>query len=148
MKIYIDTQLWARVAEERESPFYMGENYVSKVRVYFNSIPYKWYPTMKFLKANNRRKGPIGYDTSGYGIETVYNLKGYESSEWHFFDFTLSAWEGIVDTPGSLDITLIINHIDDDGNVNKQHLINFKNHVMKTTIFGDDNNVIVIGDDP
>ena len=75
MKVYIDAQSWARVAEERESPFYMGENYVSKVRVYFNTEPNNWYPTIKFLKSNNRRKGPISYDVSGYGIETVYNLK-------------------------------------------------------------------------
>ena len=148
MKVYIDAQSWARVAEERESPFYMGENYVSKVRVYFNTEPNNWYPTIKFLKSNNRRKGPISYDVSGYGIETVYNLKGYESAVWYFFDFTLSAWEGIVDTPGPLEMTLIINHLDDSDEVHMQHLINFKNQVARTTILGEENNIIVIGDDP
>lgn len=148
MKIFIDTKTWSRVAEERESPFYMGENYVSRVRIYFNSTPTNWFPTLKFLKSNNRRKGPISYDTSGYGVETIYNLKGYDSSEWHFFDFTLSAWEGILDTPGSLDMTLIVNHVNDSGEVFKQNLVNFKNHVARTTVFGEENNVIVIGDDP
>lgn len=147
MKIYVDTTKWARVAEERESPFYMGENNVSRIRVYFDTEPSNWYPTLKFVKSNSRKKGPISYDVGGYGVETIYNLDGYESAEWYFFDFTVSAWDGIVDVPGDLQITLIINHIENDV-IASQHLINFKNNVVKTTIYGDDENIVVYGDDP
>lgn len=147
MKIFIDTTTWARVAEERESPFYMGENNVSKIRVYFNTAPTDWYPTLKFVKSNNRRVGPITYDVNGYGSETVYNLEGYERANWYFFDFTISAWKGVLDVSGELQITLIINHVVNN-TINSQHLVNFKNNVVKTTVYGEDENIIVLGDDP
>lgn len=147
MKIYVDTTTWARIAEERESPFYMGENNVSKIRIYFNHQPDDWYPTLKFVKSNSRRKGPVSYDVGGYGIETIYNLDGVERADWYFFDFTISAIEGVVDVPGELQITLIINHIVND-RIASQNLINFKNNVVKTTLYGEDENIIVLGDDP
>lgn len=147
MKIYIDTLKWAIVHDERESPFYMGENNVSKVRIYFNSEPSDWYPVLKFLLANGRKKGPVSYDTSGYGVETIYNLDGYDSATWYFFDFTISSWKGIVTVSGDLQMTLVIKHTDEDGEVVAERLFNFKNIVVRTTSYSD-GNIIVIGDDP
>lgn len=147
MKIFIDTLKWAIVHEERESPFYMGENNVSRVRIYFNSEPDNWYPVIKFLLPNGRRKSPINYDVSGYGVETIYNIPGYESAIWHFFDFTVSAWKGILVIPGDLQMTAIVRHCNDDGITVAERMFNFKNLVCKTTSYSD-GNVIVIGDDP
>lgn len=154
MKVFIATETFSRVAEEREEPFLMGSNYVSKVRVYFDKAPDNWYPTMKFIKANGRKRGPITYDALdedeqelGCGVETIKAFNNYKTQIWYYFDFTLSAWEGLIDTSGELQMTIIINCLEDSV-IAKQYLINTKNFVHKTTVYGDEGNVIVIGDDP
>ena len=83
MKIFVDNTKWVIEREERESPFYMGDNFASVVRVLFKE-ELVGFPTLSFLKSNGRKRGPINYDASGYGVEIV------DGVYWHYFNFTLS----------------------------------------------------------
>ena len=94
MKIFIDTKTWAIVKEERESPFLIGENFNGNVKIYFNEQSVTFFPTLDVVKSNGRKRGPFGYDTSGYGSEVI------EDVTWYYFNFTLSAINGVIDTPG------------------------------------------------
>ena len=140
MNVYIDTEKWVIKHVERESPFFMGENFVSKIRIYFDSTP-SWFPTLSFLKSNGRKKGPFGCDASGT-YEVVI-----DGVTWYAFEFTISTCIGLLDCPGELLCTLSVNMVNDNGDIIGQKPFNFTNTVVKTSILGD-GNVIVIGDDP
>ena len=133
MKVFIDSKKWAIVKEDRESPFLMGENFASKLTVYVNDSDS--YPTISILKANGRKRGPFNYDTSGYGTETI------DGVDWHYFIFTLSTINGMIDVPGQLLITCVLN------SNGSQRAFNFSNNIVKTAI-DNDNGVVVYGDDP
>lgn len=134
MKIFIDTIKWVILKEEKESPFFEGENFASKLRIYVNDNGDS-YPTLSLLKANGRKRGPFNYDASGYGTEVV------EGIEWNYYDFTLSTINGALDVPGQLLMTCIIN------TNGSQRAFNFTNNVVKTAIDAD-SGIIVYGDDP
>lgn len=140
MKIFIDTKTWAIVKEERESPFLIGEIFKSNVRFYFNSQPLTFFPTVDVLKSNGRRRGPFSYDVSGCDTEVI------DDTTWYYFDFTLSSINGVIDTPGELLITCSINFTNDSGTITGKRVVNIKNNVVKTAIYGD-GNVIVMGED-
>lgn len=134
MKIFIDTIKWVILKEEKESPFFEGENFASKLRIYVNDNGDS-YPTLSLLKANGRKRGPFNYDASGYGTEVI------EGIEWNYYDFTLSTINGALDVPGQLLMTCIIN------TNGSQRAFNFTNNVVKTAIDAD-SGIIVYGDDP
>ena len=121
MKVFIDTSKWAIVKEDRESPFFMGENFASKLTVYVNDKGAS-YPTISILKANGRKRGPFNYDASGYGYEDI------EGTRWDYYEFTLSTINGILDVPGQLLITCVLN------TNGSQKAFNFSNNVVKTAI--------------
>ncbi len=134
MKIFIDTIKWVILKEEKESPFFEGENFASKLRIYVNDNGDS-YPTLSLLKANGRKRGPFNYDASGYGTEVVDGI------EWNYYEFTLSTINGALDVPGQLLMTCIIN------TNGSQRAFNFTNNVVKTAI-DYDNGIVVYGDDP
>ena len=134
MKIFIDTNKWVIVKEEKESPFYEGENFASKLRIYINDNG-TTYPSLSILKANGRKRGPFNYDASGYGVEDV------DGSTWNYFEFTLSTINGILDVPGQLLMTCVLN------TNGIQRTFNITNNVVKTAV-NSDAGIIAYGDDP
>lgn len=161
MKVYIDVTngQFTLVGEERESPFLLGSENSNKLRVYFNETPENFYPSLKLLFANGRKKGPILSDVFDSNVEYTETVQGtnlrkpngdnYATQQWHFFDFTMSESNGILISSGILQMTLIINAHAGDGEVTSQHLINLKQVVYKSTVYERNNAVITVyGDDP
>lgn len=138
MKVFIDKTDMKLLKVEKERPFYTGyesDHLPSIITVYFNQDVSSSTVTLSFLLANNRtpRKNLVA---DSNGTETIENVT------WYYYTWNLSTKEGILTSPGQIQMTLSVT----TSGVVEQLL--FTNNVVRTARFGANENVVVYGEDP
>lgn len=148
MIIYIDTQSWSIIKQDNEIPVVTGNNYVDKITLAFNNDPetLKFYPTLNILKPNNRKVGPLNFDTAtpAYPITTTDD----EDNEWFLYEFTLSNNSGVLDVIGKFNVTITINFYNSDNNtITGQRNMNTMLNVFNA-VTNEDNDILILGNNP
>ncbi len=145
MKVYVSLNSLTIIKIKQEKPFYQGSNFVDKIRLLFDATDEAISPTLTFRLPTGRRVGPIypiGLDAGETRLITE------EGKSWYYFDFILSAVTGLLEHPGQLEASIILNYFSDNGTVTKQAVAGtIVNNIVKTTVYGD-GNIIVVGDNP
>ncbi len=145
MKVYINIDDLSIVRIEREKPFYEGSNFIDRMRILFNRLDATFSPTAMFKLPTGRRVGPvhpIGIDEgTTRGVDEDGKL-------WYYYDFIISTEIGLLMHPGQLEASIVLNYYNSDGTIIKQAVVGTViNEVVKTTVFGE-GNIIVVGEDP
>ena len=145
MKVYINIDDLSIVRIEREKPFYQGSNFIDRMRILFNRLDATFSPTAMFKLPTGRRVGPvhpIGIDEgTTRGVDEDGKL-------WYYYDFIISTEIGLLMHPGQLEASIVLNYYNSDGTIIKQAVVGTViNEVVKTTVFGE-GNIIVVGEDP
>lgn len=140
MKVYVDKQNMKLLGVEKERPFYTGDIFSSTLTVYFNTDVSNSSVTLSFLLANGRtpRKNLIPDDARTITLSE----EKFGQSTWYSYTWELSAKEGLLVTPGPIQMTLTVTTND----VVEQ--VMFTNNVVRTSRFGANENLVVFGDDP
>ncbi len=140
MKIYVNRSSMKLLAVDKERAFYTGDSYSSTLTVYFDEEPTNASVTLSFLLSNGRtpRKNLVPDEV---GV-TAYTTEVYGQTTWYYYTWELSTKEGILTSPGPLQMTLAVTVND----VVEQ--VNFVNNVVRTTLFGTNENIIVFGENP
>lgn len=138
MKVYIDKNEMKLLQVDKERPFYTGyesDHLPSIITVYFNTDVSESSVTLSFLLANGRtpRKNLV-FDANGTEI--------VDGTTWYYYTWNLSTKEGILTSPGQLQMTLSVT----TSGVVEQLL--FTNNVVRTARFGNNENVVVYSGDP
>lgn len=140
MKVYVDRQSMKLLGIEKERPFYTGDSLSSTLTVYFNADVSESSVTLSFLLANGRtpRKNLIPDDNQ----TVTFNEEKFGQATWYAYIWNLTTKEGILTAPGVLQMTLALT----TGQVVEQ--VQFTNNVIRTSRWGDGENIVKFGDDP
>ena len=140
MKVYVDKQNMKLLGVEKERPFYTGDIFSSTLTVYFNTNVSNSSVPLSFFLANGRtpRKNLIPDDARTITLSE----EKFGQSTWYSYTWELSAKEGLLVTPGPIQMTLTVTTND----VVEQ--VMFTNNVVRTSRFGANENLVVFGDDP
>lgn len=135
MKVYIDRAEMKLLKVEKESPFYTGDILSSNITVYFNAAVLDASVTLSFLLSNGRtpRNNLVSNEN---GTVTI------DSATWYYYTWNLNTANGVLTSPGQIQMTLSIR------SVNKLEQVNFTNTVVRTALFGNDENILILGDNP
>lgn len=144
MKVYIDYHKLSIVDVNREKPFYQGSNFIDKIRVLINFKDTNMRPDLTLRLPTGRRIGPL----MAIGLEEGESREICENgTNWYYYDFILSSETGALEHYGQLEASVCLNYYDDKGLVKRQAIIGtIVNEVVKTTYLGDNNNIVIIGD--
>lgn len=147
MKVYVNVESLSIIKIEKEKPFYQGGNYKDYIRILFDSPPTNWSPVLTYFLPNGRTIGPK-YPTGLENGETREVLELNDGKKYFYFDFYLSAKEGMLTIAGQLQMTLALNYVESDGSIIRKGIAaTFTNTIVKTAV-NDEGNIIIVGDNP
>ena len=146
MKIYINQASGAILKIENEEPIVTGNNYADKIKIYYNANPATlyFYPTITLLKPNNRKVGPIQFDTATPSYPQTYIDS--DSNDWWYYEFTLSSVAGLIDITGKCQVTITTNYYSGN-NITSQRNVNIQLNVFHA-VTNTDNDILILGESP
>lgn len=139
MKVYVDRAGMKLLGVEKERPFYTGDRLSSSLTVYFNTDVSTSSVTLSFLLSNGRTPRRNLIPDSNATVTLSEAVLG--QTTWYSYTWNLSSKEGILVAPGLIQMTLAVT----TNEVVEQ--VQFTNNVVRTSRFGDNENIVVFGDD-
>jgi hypothetical protein len=131
MKVYIDLkkQVIEKVVREENEVYYVGDNLVNVLKIYFNENPQSnFFPTINLLQANQRN------------ISGVNSSALTQEDNYYCYTFNLSSDNNQLSCVGRLDMQIMIHY----ANKSIKSVGNVSINVLEGSWFG--GNILIVGD--